>query len=395
MICHDLPTCPGMENVLKRAAFLREFRWTPVAKMPMTTRYNSKQTPTAPIAYYQVWRPQHGIPYSSVAVAEKFVGFNVSPETYVSALANPKSVLYTRNLIGTRARTTCWYGSVCSVYVAYAFGLPCRRVARQWGSYGDMDAIGAVKAAQDLKLCDILCNDHHVALVTDITRDENGTVQTVTVSECTPPQIIGVEYTPEELYHSWLKKYEVFRYRHFERVTYTPTVLPPVNRTLLPDYGNRANYALGEPVELNVMEEGWDSLCIECSGSQIRETKPAAFGVVTWMPEKVGVYRAYCRKGETVSEAVEFAVTDLTLAITAKGDTAEVEFHCGDPVVCCMFSLRPTFETVYYHELTPQEAAGKKIVLTGLIPGTYDVKAIAANAFGQYRSRMETVTVEG
>lgn len=405
MIYHDKPTSVGMENALKRAAQLREIRWTPVAKLPMTSRFDRKQTTGTPYSYYQTWKPQNGIPYSSVSVAEKFVGFNVSLETYITALANPEGVLYHKNLTGTRARTTSWYGSVCSVYVGYVLDLPCRRVCRRWGTFGDMEYIGPVLAAQDIKLCDILCNDHHVGIVTDVARDVNGTVVAVTVSECTPPKVLSVEYSPEELYHCWLKKYEVFRYLYIDKVPYVPSPyihlegdpdlpVPPVNKVLLPDYGNKANYAMGEAVELNVMAEGWETLCIQKDGQTVFTAPIAGPGVISWTPETAGRYTAYCEKAGAQSDPVEFAVTEIHNTAVVRGDTAEVTMDCKDKVLCCMLSKKPDFETVYYHNLTEEESAARKVLMTGLIPGEYTLKTIAVNDFGQYMSPLTEITVE-
>ena len=119
-LTYDLPSSQGVANVLKRAKILANVRWTPQLKMPKTVHVPAAENPDNPHprGYWKTWRPVFGVPYSSVRIPRKFIGFNVSLETFISALANPKSVLYTRNLTGMGQRMSSWYGAVCSSFVS-------------------------------------------------------------------------------------------------------------------------------------------------------------------------------------------------------------------------------------------------------------------------------------
>jgi len=402
---YDQPRSQGAANVLKRARQFTELRWTPIAKMPRTEAIAVKENDKEPVAYYQPWRPQFALPYSSARIEEKFIGYNVSLETFYTALANPKSVLYTRSLLGRGQRMSSWYGMVCSVFGSWCLALPSRRVAKLWGNYPDMEKID-VQSLQDIQLCDILDNPLHVAMITGIKRDEDGNVVAVTVTESTRPFGICLEYTPEEFQHHWLDNYWVYRYKYLDDVPYEPSPyihlegdpdlpVPVPNKTLLPDYGNRANYRLGETVELNIMEEGWESVVVEYKGET--ETIAAAEpGIVAYTPEKAGLYRFWCVSGERVSEPVEAAVTELKLSCTkAEDGTLTVHFALDgdDALVGCYVARVDDRLMARSIEFTNGEKGSADVVITGLEPTRYQIKGIAANAFGQYSAKSIEVEV--
>lgn len=403
---YDQPRSQGAANVLKRARQFTELRWTPIAKMPRTASIESKENDKEPVSYYLPWRPYFGLPYSSARIEEKFIGYNVSLETFYTALANPKSVLYTRSLLGGGKRMSSWYGMVCSVFGSWCLALPGRRVAKMWGNYDDMEKIDA-QSADDVQLCDILDNPVHVAIITGIKRDENGKVASVIVTECTRPQNIELEYTPEEFQHFWLDNYWVYRYKKLDEVPYEPSPyihlegdpdlpVPVPNKTLLPDYGNRANYRLGENVELNIMEEGWETLVVENDGKTETVSAIAEPGVIAYTPAKAGTYRFWCTAGDRVSEAVEVAVTELKLSCTKAEDgtlTVHFEQDGDDALIGCYVARMDDKFMARSVEFVNGEKGCADVVIAGLEPTAYQIKGVAANAFGQYSAKSIAVEV--
>ena len=101
--------------LLRRADQITKLCWTPLAQVPTQG------------GYFNQGRTVKGVPYSSVKEMEKFVGQYVSFYTFMTAVSNPKSVLYTENVKeppyhGTNCST--FYGTVCSIAVNYVLGLP-------------------------------------------------------------------------------------------------------------------------------------------------------------------------------------------------------------------------------------------------------------------------------
>ena len=93
MLTHDVPRSQGVENVLKRARQMTEFQWTPIKKCPVGLFIQPVEWKEFVRTHLPAWFPQKGLIYSSVRHLEKFIGYNVSLETFVTALANPESVL--------------------------------------------------------------------------------------------------------------------------------------------------------------------------------------------------------------------------------------------------------------------------------------------------------------
>ena len=227
------------------------------------------------------------------------------------------------------------------------------------------------------------------------------------MTECTRPQNVALEYTPEEFQHFWLDNYWVFRYKYLDDVPYEPTPyvhlegdpdlpVPVPNKTLLPDYGNRANYRLGENVELNIMEEGWESLVVEYGGKTETVAAVAEPGVIPYTPARAGIYRFWCVAGERVSEAVEVAVTELKISCDkAEDGTLTVHFQQNgdDALVACSVARVDDRFTVRSMDFTNGEKGNVDVVIAGLEPTRYQIKGIAANAFGQYSAKSIEVEV--
>ncbi len=407
MLIHEQPTSQGMLNALKRAHQLRDLKWTPIAKMPMTVRYARDGAPVSEWVKgkWPVWKPQHGIPYSSVRIPEKFVGWNVSIETYMTALKNPKSVLYTRDLTGCGERQSSWYGSVCSAYVSYVYNLRGRTVCGRWPKRPDMEFIEDGCAAKAHLLYGLLSKSH-VMVITDVVRDENDQVVEIEVSEETLPQIIATRYTPEEFDHCVTPKYRMFKYLNINQVTYTPSPFvhvegdpelpaPFINPVLLPDYGDKANYRLGEIVELNVMQDGWDKLVVEHEDGKITFcSELSGKGVVAVKPARPGFYSAWCEKDGEKSPAVRFCMTDLHIELekTDAGYLVKLPTDVS-PKIVYAYRLSDMGTTGCY-ELSDEQIAAGEYLLNELPPEQYEVRVTVGNEFGDYNGYSEHFTVE-
>lgn len=398
---HDWPDTQGKENVLLRAKLCAGYRWTPLRDVPRTVRVVSQTCPEdTPKSKYEAWRPVVGLPYSSVRYEEKFIGINVSFETYYTALMNPESVLYKRDLTGKGKRMSSWYGMVCSSFVSFALGLKCRRVCAVWASFDDIEELSR-SSVDDIQLCDVLCSKTHMALVTDIARNGDGKPVLLTVTECTTPKMAVQAFTAEEFEKFWLAKYKIYRYRDIDSVNFpedpycqiTPAgaTRPYFNHVLLPNYGNRANYRMEERVELNVMEEGWGALYAENDrGEAVWSDAVFGTGVYTWTPTDPGFYKLWCAGGGKKSDAVEICVTDFSaeIADTVKGPAVTFKGGPDDECISCFVSRRKDRYAVLEHVLTEDEKAARICIITGLTDGEYELKAIAQNRFGQYSTKV-------
>lgn len=405
-LTHDLPLSEGQRNILKRAELFVNYRWTPLKNYPRCVR-TVPETPAEalPKSIFEAWRPQHGLPYSSVRYEEKFIGINVSLETFYTALMNPESVVYSRDLTAKGKRMAGWYGTVCSAFVSYALDLPFRRSCAVWGKFEDMPEIENA-GPEDVRICDSLVNNRHATLLTDIARDEAGNPVLFTITECTTPQMTRQVYNLEEFKNHWLAKYKVYRYTGMDAVpapkddpynrVYGPLdELPYYNKTLLPDYGNRANYRLGEKVVFNVMQENWNTLrVLNAAGESVFETElHGKAGLVEYLPENPGFYCAHCERDGERSDRVEFCMTDFTVTPEDSDKGTVLHFNTDDALLDCVISRASDRYSICDHGFTETEKQSRSWLISDIPSGDYEVKVIARNAFGRYSSRNIFITI--
>lgn len=350
MLISTLPKTDAEKAVLARAKQLTDIKWTPIADVPM---YLKKEN------VYKVF-PKGvevtGLPYSSVERTDMFIPENISFESFLSAVANPYSKLYTA---GHGKENRANFGIVCNSFVRYAFGIPYRVPTKLWYTVPGMRKIADKEkyTAEELRLCDILhaFNDgrNHVALITDILRDENGQIVEIEVSEAVSPSCIRVRYTVEG-YFERFKVFGLCRYDLMENVPPFDEKADDIFRSgidkILPriavDNGNRSNYLLGQEVVLSVFIEGADTVELLKDGEVIREiqVEGRAFMPLTL---DCGYYVARLKKDGAATEFAVVAATfthtvkdgKLTVCATAcdaESAVSHAEFRCAGDRVAAM-----------------------------------------------------------
>ena len=413
---HDTPKSAGVENALKRARQMTDICWTPVERFP--AGIGTAGLPGEPKVrrdfHYAPWRPQTGMIYSSVRRQEKYVGYNVSLETFMTALDNPKSVLYTRSYHGDEAipNMHSYYGIVCSCFASYVCGFPYRTPCARIAQLPGMSEV-ATDPLENLELCDLLLKPTaHVAIITDILRDAEGTVHRVTVSESTRPLCVAKEYTPLQFRKYWLESgYRVYRYAHIHKQTYEPSpyvrvegdplvALPPVNTALMSIFGDKANTRLDEAVEFTVFEPGWTAVEVTAAdGAVVR--LPICGDTAVFQPQKAGFYTAACVREGAESQKVCFAVTDSTAAFSAPklapGSKTVLTFRTDAPEKPFLYVINRVkncgeCQRGYFTEA--EMADGRAEITVDVAPGEYYVYTVARNAYGYYASAPGHFTVE-
>ena len=186
ILYHDVPSCQGVENVLRRAKQLADLRYTPVRALPTVVKVLSEKDDGEP-NYAELRSPAHlpltGVIYSSVRRTETYVGFNISPETFLTAVSDPYSVVYEKPIEGMNQNVHNHYGIVCSCFASYCMNLHYRTACRYWPSIPGVHPVDSSRL-ENLALADVVLHvKKHIALITDIERDAEGNVHYITVSE--------------------------------------------------------------------------------------------------------------------------------------------------------------------------------------------------------------------
>ena len=404
-ITADIPVCEGEANALRRSKQLALLRWTPIRPIPAGIPAGTKERRFFDI-FLPAWCPQTGAGYSAARYAEKYIGFNVSIETYMTALANPDSVMYTRSLHGRMPLSSAYYGTVCSQFVSYVLDFPFQIDCHQLPFVDGMEAVDAT-LLENLRLCDVLLDrTRHVSIITGIERDEDGDVVNITVTESTLPTVKSTTFTPNEFIGYWLNNgYEVFRYCKLDKVTYIPDPwihlngdpdmpVPIVNPVIMADYGNKANYLLGEKIILSVFDSKYTEVELYLEEHWMQRL-PVRDGHVVLELNEPGFYRAVAVGTERYSEPTSFCVVEAS-ALSDKvcckpQETITMSFSCAasDPLVGWVVK---TAQFAKYWCYVAQEN-GVIPMETNLPAGDYLMFGMYRNEYGVYSSHPCSVHV--
>ena len=411
---HDKPWSQGAENVLKRAKQFMDVEWTPIKPLPSVYKFVGPDGNSYAHGYFSKWRPQKGLPYSSCRMVEKYLGWNISIETFFSALQNPNSVVYTRSLKDYPGRGMhCYYGIVCSMYVSYALQLPYRQACKLWTALPTVKPVDTTEL-ENIRLCDIVLDPtHHVAIVTDILRDVNGKVHSIEVSEAVMPTTERKSYTPDEFRKYWLEDgYSIHRYDLVDEVTYEPNPFvyvegdpilpkPVVNTSLMLDFGNRANYRIGdEPVEISVFEDGWDQIEVTDPNGET-ELFPIEDGKLVLNPAVAGFYSACLYKDGQRSDSIQWCMVDIEVKFEKDnykfGDTVNFSFKnaaAEDTVFHFVLNSEDYYVQDSFYFSEKEIAEGKSTIPMIPGPGKYNILLFAKNSYGIYTSKYTDIIIE-
>ena len=314
MLTSTKPRNDAEAAALARARQLSDFKWTPVRDVPV---YRSVEGQTVLPAGVEVI----GFPYSSTERKDKFFTENVSFETFLSAIPNPYSKLYQ---VGQGAKNACSYGIVCNSFVRYALGIPYRVNTKNWYAIPGMRMVAPKTEylVDDIQLLDVLHaygeGRNHVAIITDILRDEAGAVAAVEVSEAVPTHCKRVSYAPEEFY----EKYKLFSLCRYDFLDQVPLLDEETDKLLWEsgiekiapkitvDNGNKSNYLAGEEVIVSVAAENMDTVDLYRNGELLSSHLVSPRAVFPLNPER-GYYVAKLREA---GDSVEFCVNQADVS---------------------------------------------------------------------------------
>ena len=317
---------------IKRAKQLTGFKWTPLRDISTRLAGKLPTLPSEAFGAFEEGKEYQGIMYSNCTSDDKFFGDNVSIETYLSALANPDSVLYTNY-----SKDDPYYGIVCTSFVRYALGIRKMYSNTAWHTIPGMKVVQerGKLSVDGMEVCDILQasralgdGPNHVALITDILRDETGKITEIEISEAIHPLTVTRKLSVENLYTEYAK-YKLYRYEYLDDI---PPFDEEQNKILyesgidkkLPmiavNYGNKSNYLEGEGVGISVFAEGKNVIEIYKDGELVSELKVNGRARITRRLAK----GYYVVKLKDTDEYTEFCVCNPEISYTVEGDMLTV-----------------------------------------------------------------------
>ena len=321
------------EQSVEYARIMSRVKWTPVADtMPKRG------------GYFISGKEYTGVPYSSVKHVGRYIGFDIFLKTFLAAVENPQSVLYTENLYGKVTNAECYYGKVCSSYTSYALQCGIWYVSKVHGPrFRDGVTIVEPQSAQAARPGDVIYTPpkmknggSHVELVTEVICNQQGRVTHVRIEESRPQTTsntlrsansfdVYLSAKNRELYRitdldAWRggNRAESFLFPNYKEDSATPQI----NRVLLLDRGDWVPYFKGQPVKFNIMDrdlQGVVSLVIKRDDQVLEEVLNPGLGVLERIFEFCGDYTAYCKlKDGTLSQACEYSVCEIDFEIPSE-----------------------------------------------------------------------------
>lgn len=256
----DVPENIGVLNAILNFKQLAEVKYSIKENLPVNDKsFNG-------VSYLPKGTTQTGLPYSSSRPEAGFVPNFVSMHTFMTALQNPNSYLYTVNL-GAQGNENgnTYYGAVCSTSCGYALGITPNYSTHQWGDIPNMERL-EWQSVYALKLGDTICGKGHVVMVTNITRNKRGRIGKVTITEAIAPVVKSTEYTPEQLEAKYpYADYVYYRYNKINEVKHIQSPFVAVedempqevvyNTAIIPRKGDKSNWLNGVPVEIDILEK--------------------------------------------------------------------------------------------------------------------------------------------
>lgn len=348
-----------------RAKVLSEVKWTPVAD----TFPNRKG------GFFEKGQEYTGVPYSSVRSIGRTIGYDISLRTFLAAVENPESVLYTESLVGKLSNAAGYYGAVCSTLTSYALQRGIPEVSRHHGpDYSEGVIFVEPQSGRAAQVGDLIYTPpvrvgggSHIEIVTAVTNDEHGNVVSVLVEESRPPTTFSTNRSVAE-FDRFLKEKNRELYRitdldqwrgrnraeglHFPNFALDATT-PKINRSLLLDLGDWVVYEKGQPIKFNVMDRdqrGVKALVIQRGDAVIKKIPLEGTGLIERTMADCGDYTAHVIHADgSLSDPCEFAVCDLDYTLPAedisisKAWTVSVESENMDIIAIHLLSLADSY----------------------------------------------------
>lgn len=296
----DMPENIGTANVIRRAYQVTKAAFMPLADIP----HFSSSIIAEGVEFT-------GVPYSSVRPENLYVPQCVSIESFMTALKNPNSYIYTRRMNIPGYAGHAYMGAVCSSFVAWCYGidntLPTTKAFHDQATELGFTVLDEDKQNwQSVKLGDMLnWEDHHIVIVTDVFRNRFGELAYVELSESTNENGAKAQsaiYYRDKITSLIATGYLIYRYDHIADVEYTasPWVhvdasekgIPVYNDVIIPRRGDKSNWHEGEDIVIDILQpDGFTGYELHEDYSSTTTTGTISGTVITLTGLTYGAYK--------------------------------------------------------------------------------------------------------
>jgi len=336
-------------NVTRKAQQMANVVWTPLSAVPYHTWNNPNLNFPANV-------PVTGLPYSSVKELDKYIMKDVSLYTFMTAVNNPYSLLYTENVSEANsqsawgktyhgANATCYYGTVCSEFSTICSG---GKFDYATGYHDWMDRNHYIvkvydQSAQGARRGDIFWKDGHCRLIYAVKKNSSGEVTHVRIAESTYGTCIINSAITASAFNNEIKNGPCIIYRPlwlYKNNDYAPSPFVAVgdetpqtftyNDDICCFAGDKAAFREGDTIAVNYNLKSvgaWTHMQLY-KGSTLLDTieiDPAEHVVdLTSRNLTYGKYKARLTDGTNYSEYTEWQIIQTTVSVAINGGVATV-----------------------------------------------------------------------
>lgn len=272
----------GEQNAVAGARQMAYAKWSPIKRL-----ISQFDNDSAGDIYFQAEQEVMGMPYSSARGANKYLGAGVMPYTFLTAVRNPRSVLYTRHY--TYNNACLYYGIVCSNLVGWGLKFGVNHTCAHLRKLPERIDLGW----NELHPGDYIVNDHHTIMITDVVRDGYGRIVSVEdIQSGTPNVYVGSHHWPKYKDDGIAGGYKPYRWPKVHATEYDSlsylwgfpdeTVTPVVIPDIMSEYGDKAvvypqarvdsadDTSRDEDIRINVLDStGYTQIMVKRDGSTV------------------------------------------------------------------------------------------------------------------------------
>lgn len=307
-----------------------------------------------------------GMPYSLTNEYNKYIGFDVSIKTFMTALHNKHSLLYTENINdkyskssygikyqGNRYYCATYMGTVCSFYVSYVLG---QKIPYHVYEYGAMEKMGVVEKIEDqsingIQIMDVILESGHVSIITNINRTSSGEIVNLTWSESEKPYMKSTVMYPLEFKGRLEKKKgTIYRFKDWANsqaykasefvATYGESVSDyKYNDDICTFAGDEACFREGDIIVIDYRKGSYTEMELY-KDNQLIETIPLSADAADYainLTERnltFGTYKARLTNGKSHSDYTYFEILQADVTFENYGSHQKISFHSenGTPI---------------------------------------------------------------
>lgn len=295
-------------EVLARAYLMASMEWTPLRPVPKRGG-----------GYYPPDTTVIGAPYSSVKEINTYLFQDVSYHTFMTAVHNPMSVLYTDNISQPPYHgLNCapYYGAVCSSSVMWTLGIDLPYYANQIINLPDIIQL-EYQIIDSLKICDVIWKPGHVQMIYDMEYRAD-TLYKISTFETSGNGSHIRTYTKSQFRDIWNDGgYVGYRYGKLIYSTHTVAIQDwdaiAYNDALCPSKGDRAVYRATDTITINVFDSNYDHIVLT-KGASLISTDSFNGDIYQYYNLPSGIYSVFLQKDNEKTARVSFEVVDVNVS---------------------------------------------------------------------------------